>query len=86
MKSLSSFVFAGALLMSGGFAGSVHAGERALIDTTQSPSAKMYMVDLSDVKWTDGFWADRFEVCRTTMIPNMWKIFQDEKGSHAWAN
>ena len=86
MKSFPTFVFAGVLMMSGGFAGPVHAGERALIDTTQSPSAKMYMVDLSDVKWTDGFWADRFEVCRTTMIPNMWKIFQDEKGSHAWAN
>ncbi len=68
------------------FTGLLHAGERALIDTTRSPSAKMYMVDLPDVKWTTGFWAERFEVCRTTMIPNMWRIFQDEKASHAWAN
>lgn len=62
------------------------AGERALIDTTRSPSARMYMADLDDVKWTRGFWAERFEACRTTMVPHLWEIFQDDKGSHAWAN
>ncbi|OAM89676.1 glycoside hydrolase family 127 protein [Termitidicoccus mucosus] len=62
------------------------AGKNALIDTTSSPFAKMYMVDLDDVKWTSGFWAERFDVCRDTMVPHLWKIFQDDKGSHAWAN
>jgi DUF1680 family protein len=61
-------------------------GERALIDTTRSPNAKMYMVDLADVKWTNGFWAERFEVCRTTMVPHMWEILSSESESHAWAN
>lgn len=65
---------------------SLVAGEKALIDTTRSPSARMYMVDLGDVKWTGGFWGERFDVCRTTMVPHLWEIFQDEKGSHAWAN
>src|ERR1700709_1877035 len=64
----------------------VQAGDKALIDTTKSPAAKMYMVDLADTRWTDGFWAERFEACRTTMIPHMWEIFQSEKDSHAWAN
>jgi len=63
-----------------------HAGDKALIDTTKSPDAKMYMVNLADVRWTEGFWAERFEACRTTMIPHMWEIFQSEKDSHAWAN
>jgi DUF1680 family protein len=62
------------------------AGKNALIDTTASPFAKMYMVDLDDVKWTSGFWAERFDVCRDTMVPRLWEIFQDDKGSHAWAN
>lgn len=62
------------------------AGERALIDTTRSPSAKMYMVDLADTKWTDGFWAERFAVCRTTMVPHMWEILRSDTESHAWAN
>ena len=74
------------LVLSISMALSLHAGERALIDTTRSPSAKMYMVDLADVKWAGGLWGERFDVCRTAMIPNMWRIFQDEKGSHAWAN
>jgi len=64
----------------------VRGGERALIDTTRSPQAKMYMVDLGDVKWTRGFWAERFDVCRATMVPHLWDIFRDDKESHAWAN
>lgn len=66
--------------------GALRAGENSLVDTVKSPGAKMYMPDLPDVHWTTGLWADRFEVCRTTMIPHMWEIFQSEKDSHAWAN
>lgn len=62
------------------------AGAAALIDTTRSPHAKMYMTDLDDVRWTDGLWAERFAVCRDTMIPHMWTIFKDPYESHAWDN
>lgn len=62
------------------------AGERALIDTTRSPDAKMYMVDLADTRWTGGFWQERFDVCRATMVPHLWEIFQNDDESHAWAN
>lgn len=62
------------------------AGERALIDTTRSPSAKMYLPDLGDVRWNGGLLGDRFEVCRTVMIPHMWTIFSDPNESHAWDN
>ena len=64
----------------------LRAGERGLIDTAKSRSAVMYMTDLGDARWTGGLWGDRFEVCRTTMIPHMWDIFQSEKDSHAWDN
>jgi DUF1680 family protein len=64
----------------------LRAGEQSLVDTVHSPGARMYMANLSDARWTHGLWADRFEVCRTTMIPHMWEIFQSEKESHAWAN
>jgi hypothetical protein len=66
--------------------GTALAGERGLIDTTRSPAAKVYMVDLADVKWTEGFWAERFATCRTTMVPHLWKIFSSDTESHAWAN
>jgi uncharacterized protein len=66
--------------------GALRAGERALIDTTRSPEAKMYMVDLGDVHWTGGLLGERFEVCRTTMVPHMGEIFRDPVESHAWDN
>ncbi len=62
------------------------AAEKSLIDTTKSPHAAMYMTDLADVRWTSGLWAERFEACRTTMIPHMWTIFTDQYESHAWDN
>ncbi len=62
------------------------AGEKALIDTTRSPSAKMYMPDLADVRWQGGLLGERFEVCRTTMVPHLWEIFSDKNESHAWDN
>jgi hypothetical protein len=64
----------------------VSAGDRALVDTSRSPHAKMYMVDLDDVHWNGGLLGERFDVCRTTMVPHMWTIFQDDMESHAWSN
>ena len=64
----------------------MHAAERSLIDTTRSPHAKMYMPDLGDVKWNGGLLGERFEICRTTMVPHMGTIFKDDNESHAWSN
>ncbi len=64
----------------------VRAGERSLVDTVRSPHAVMYMPDLGDVKWDGGLLGERFEVCRTTMVPHMWGILSDAKASHAWEN
>jgi DUF1680 family protein len=63
-----------------------HGGEKSLIDTTRSPSAKMYMTDLDDVRWRPGLFGERFDVCRETMVPHMWTIFSDKHESHAWDN
>lgn len=62
------------------------AGQRSLVNTTRSPDAKMYMVNLADTAWTGGFWQERFNVCRDTMVPHLWQIFRNDKESHAWAN
>lgn len=63
-----------------------HAADGGLVDTSQSPAVVMSMVELDDVRWTDGFWAGRFAVCRDTMVPHLWTILSDEHESHAWAN
>ena len=46
----------------------------------------MYLPDLGDVHWQGGLLGERFEVCRTTMVPHLWEIFSDRNESHAWDN
>jgi DUF1680 family protein len=64
----------------------VNAQSKALVNTSASPYAKLSSVDMGNVTWTKGFWADRFKVCRDTMIPNLWRIYTDPKISHAFKN
>src|ERR1700748_3085155 len=64
----------------------VHAQNKSLVNTSKSPYAVLSSLDMGDVKWTNGFWADRFKVCRDSMIPNMWRIYSDPKMGHAIQN
>jgi uncharacterized protein len=66
--------------------GQSNAQSKALVNTSASPHAKLSSVNMDGVKWTKGFWADRFQVCRDTMIPNLWKVYTDPKVSHAFKN
>lgn len=59
---------------------------QSLVNTSASPYAKLYSTNISDVHWTRGFWADRFNVCKDTMIYNMWRLFSDPILSHAFEN
>jgi uncharacterized protein len=65
---------------------STFAQEQSLVNTSQSKHAKLHSVDMSDVRWTEGFWADRFKVARESMVPNLWKIYNDADISHAFKN
>lgn len=81
MKKIAVFFFCFVGMISG-----VAAQTKGLTNTTQSPYAKLHNVGLEDVKWTHGFWADRFRVCKDTMLTNMWRIFDDPELSHAYRN
>ena len=48
----------------------------AITDTTGSKFAMLHPVGLQDVRWTQGFWADRFELCRTQMVPSMARLME----------
>ena len=39
-----------------------------------SPFAKVEPLPLTEVRWTDGFFYDRFELCRTQMVPGMARL------------
>src|SRR3972149_6328910 len=57
-----------------------------LMDTSASPYVKLRSVGIGDVRWTKGFWADRFDVCHKVMIPNMWQLLKDSNISRAYDN
>ncbi|HML20890.1 MAG TPA: glycoside hydrolase family 127 protein [Aggregatilinea sp.] len=51
-----------------------------------SPYRELYGVPAAAVRLTHGFWAERFEVCRTVMVPHMWELLRDPDISHAYTN
>ena len=40
------------------------------------PFAKVEPLALGEARWKSGFWADRFELCRTQMIPSMERLME----------
>jgi uncharacterized protein len=62
------------------------AQEKSLTNTSKSSFAKLQSVNMGDVQWTNGFWADRFQVCKDSMVPNMWHLYTDANISHAFKN
>ena len=57
-----------------------------LADTSASRHVKLRSVDIKDVRWTEGFWNDRFDWCRRVVIPNMQRLLEDPEVSHAYDN
>lgn len=51
-----------------------------------SPHAKLRPLPLDAVRWTDGFWADRFELCETVVIPEMQKALRHPKNGAQLVN
>ena len=58
--------------------------------TTQAseprPFATTQPLALTDARWTSGFWFDRFELCRTNMLPNMGGLMAGTNYSHFLRN
>jgi len=62
------------------------AADRGVVDTTASPFAQVRTVGLDEVHWTNGFWADRFELCRTQMLPSMGRLMEGTNYSQYFRN
>ncbi len=78
-----SFIACAVLLLAG--AGGM-AQDKGLTDTSKSAHAHLQSVDLLDVTWTEGFWADRFQVCEDSMVPHMMDMYLNDSISHGFAN
>jgi DUF1680 family protein len=62
------------------------AQEKGLMNTSHSTHIKLKNVAMTDVRWTKGFWAERFEVYKDTLILSMWKTLNDPEISHSFRN
>ncbi len=54
--------------------------QNGITSTATSPHAVMNSVPLTSVKWTDGFWGERFDVFSQTSVQSMWETWQTKEG------
>jgi hypothetical protein len=57
-----------------------------IVADSSSPFAKVQTVGMNEAKWTHGFWADRFELCCTQMIPAMDHLMEGTNYSQFFRN
>ncbi len=60
--------------------------QTGLVNTSQSPHAKLNSVGLSGVQWTKGFWAERFAICKDSMVPHLWATYTSKDFCYAFQN
>lgn len=78
----NSIILLGCLFISiSGFA-----QNNSLVNTSQSPYAKLKSINIGDVQWTTGFWAERFKVCKESMVPHMMNNYMDPNIGHGYRN
>jgi DUF1680 family protein len=64
----------------------ISSAQNSLVNTAQSPHAKLNSVGLTDVQLTKGFWAERFGVCRDAMLPQLWNIYTSDTICYSFKN
>ncbi len=52
----------------------------------RSPHARLYAVDVEGVRWTEGFWADKFALCRESILPSMRRALDDPTNGAVFRN
>jgi len=57
-----------------------------IIKNQASLHARLRSVDMRDVRWTEGFWADRFARTRDVTLPRLWELASDRQKGHAIQN
>jgi DUF1680 family protein len=64
----------------------ISSAQNSLVNTSQSPHAKLTSIGLTDVQWTKGFWAERFEICKDSMVPHLWQTYTSKTMCYAFQN
>lgn len=64
----------------------IGAQEKALVNTSKSPFAKLISLDMDAVKWTGGFWGHWSDLSRDTMAMNMLNLYKNDSVCHGFCN
>lgn len=59
---------------------------QGLTGTQESKHAIIHTPQIGSVKWTNGFWAERYEVYKDSMILSMWNTLNSPEISHSFRN
>lgn len=60
--------------------------QNGLVNTNTSTYATLSSTGLTDVQWTKGFWAERFKVCRDSMVPHLWATYTSKTMCYSFQN
>ncbi len=60
--------------------------QTSLVNTTHSKYAKLSGVPMDAVHFTAGFWKERFDVCKDSMLPHLWNVYTSANISHSFEN
>lgn len=64
----------------------IYAQDKGLVANSKSPHTKLQSLDLQDVKWTNGFWKEQFDIAVQNTLPYMWDLYHNDSITHAYAN
>ncbi|MBS1512889.1 MAG: glycoside hydrolase family 127 protein [Bacteroidetes bacterium] len=79
MKKLRLFILS-LLLMN------ITSAQKGITNTSASPFAPLKSVNMGEVRFTTGFWAERFAVCRDAMVPQLWNTYTSKDFCYAFEN
>lgn len=68
------------------FSTTIIAQNKGLVANSESPYSKLQSVGLQDVKWTNGFWKEQFDVETKNTLPYMWNLYHNDSITHAYKN
>jgi len=60
--------------------------QTALVNTSSSKNAVMQGINMGDLKWTRGFWAERFAICRDSSVPALWNTYTSKDICYSFQN
>lgn len=69
-----------------GLSMNLHSQECGLVDMSKSKNAIMSNTPIGSVKWTGGFWGERFNIYSNVSLKSMWNTWNSPDISHGFRN